>query len=62
MNKAIPEISAQTWQNYLDNNDTISNQRLRPENVSFWDVILSEEADFTRTSEGKRIAELIRDL
>ena len=62
MNKTIPNISPQTWQDYLDNNDTISNQRLRPENVSFWDAMLSEDADFTRTSEDKRIAELIRDL
>ena len=62
MNKTIPSISPQAWQDYLNNNDTVSNQRLRPENVSFWEAMLSEEADFTRTPEGKRIAELIRDL
>jgi len=55
-------ISSQAWQNYLNNRDTVSNERLRPDNVSFWDAILSEEADFTRTPEGKRVAELIRDL
>ena len=62
MNKTIPNISSQAWQDYLNNNDTISNQRLRPENVSFWDAMLTEEADFTRTQEGKRIAEIIRNL
>ena len=62
MNKTITSISPKAWQDYLNNNDTFSNQRLRPENVSFWDAMLSEEADFTRTPEGKRIAELIRDL
>jgi len=55
-------ISSQAWQNYLDNRETVSNERLRPDNVSFWDAMLSEEADFTRTPEGKRIAQLIRDL
>ena len=62
MNKTITSISPQAWQDYLSNNDTVTNQRLRPENVSFWDAMLSEEADFTRTPEGKRIVELIRDL
>ena len=61
MNTEI-HISSQTWQRYLDNHETVSNERLRPDNVSFWDAILSEEADFTQTPEGKRIAELIRDL
>ena len=49
-------ISSQAWQRYLDNHETISNERLRPDNVSFWDAILSEEADFTQAPEGKRIA------
>jgi len=61
MDTAI-NISSQVWQTYLNNNETISNERLRPDNVSFWDAILSEEADFTKTQEGKRIAELIKDL
>jgi len=61
MDKEI-NISSQTWQNYLNNRETVSNERLRPDNVSFWDAILSEEADFTKTSKGRRIAELIRDL
>ena len=61
MNAAI-NISLQAWQNYIKNNETISNERLRPDNISFWDAILSEEADFTKTHNGKKIAELIRNL
>ncbi|MCL2443208.1 MAG: hypothetical protein FWD13_07055 [Treponema sp.] len=61
MNTAI-NISSQAWQNYLDNQETVSNERLRPDNISFWDAILSEEADFTKTPMGKKIADLIRDL
>jgi len=61
MNKEIT-ISPQIWQNYLDNNETLSNERLRPDNMSFWDAILSDEADFTKTPEGKKIEELIRNL
>jgi hypothetical protein len=62
VNKTVSDISPQAWQEYFNNNDTISNERLRPDNVSFWDAMLSKEADFTRTPEGKRIAELIRDI
>jgi len=61
MNKEIA-ISPQIWQNYLNNYETVSNERLRPDNISFWDAILSEEADFTKTPEGKKIAELIGSL
>jgi len=61
MNLVI-KISPQAWQNYLDNKETVSNERLRPDNISFWDAILSEDADFTKTQNGKKIAELIRDL
>jgi hypothetical protein len=61
-NKTILEISPQAWQEYINNHDTISNERLRPANVSFWDAMLSEEADFSKTPEGKRIVELIRDI
>jgi len=56
------KTSSQIWQNYLDNHETFSNERYRPDDLSFWDVILSEEADFTKTTEGKKIADLIRDL
>ena len=55
-------ISPQAWQKYLDNYETVSNERLRSDGVSFLDAMLSEEADFSRTAEGKRIVELIRDL
>jgi hypothetical protein len=60
--KTISDISSETWQEYLKNHETVHNERLRPDNVSFWDVILSKEADFTRTLEGKHIADIIRDL
>jgi NAD+--asparagine ADP-ribosyltransferase len=61
-NKIIPDISSKIWQEYLKNHETVNNERLRPDNVTFWDAMLSKEADFTKTKEGKRIAELIRDL
>jgi hypothetical protein len=56
------DISPQAWQAYLDNHEIYSNDRLLPDDVDFWDAMLSEDADFTRTPEGKRIAELIKDL
>jgi NAD+--asparagine ADP-ribosyltransferase len=61
-NKTIPDISSKTWQEYHKNHETVHNERLRPDNVSFWDAMLSKEADFTKTPEGKHIADLIRDL
>jgi hypothetical protein len=60
--KSISSISSQTWQAYLESNETFSNKKLRTEGMSFLDAMLSKEADFTQTPKGKRIAKVIRDL
>ncbi|GHV70268.1 hypothetical protein AGMMS49928_17390 [Spirochaetia bacterium] len=55
-------ISPETYKNYLEDNDTFSNERIRPDGESFWDAMLSKEADFTQYPEGKQIVELIKAL
>jgi hypothetical protein len=55
-------LSQAAFKDYLENNDTFSNERIRPDGVSFWDAMLSEEADFTKTSSGKQIIEAIKAL
>jgi hypothetical protein len=62
VDKTIPDISSEIWQQYMHNHETFHNERLRPDNVSFWDAMLSKEADFTKTPEGKKIADLIKEL
>jgi len=56
------KLSQEAYKKYLDDQDTVTNERLRPAGVSFLDAMLSEEADFTKTSEGQKIVELIKAL
>ena len=55
-------ISQKAYDNYMADHDTFSNKRISPDGVSFWDAMLSEEADFTITREGKQILETIKAL
>ena len=55
-------LSHESYRDYLEHKDTFSNERIRPNEVSFWDAMLSEEADFTKTLAGKQIIETIKAL
>jgi hypothetical protein len=55
-------FSEEAYQKFLHKRQTISNRRIRPDNVSIWDVLASEEADFTRLPEGQEILEAFRQL
>ncbi|MDR2481143.1 MAG: hypothetical protein LBD07_02485 [Spirochaetaceae bacterium] len=55
-------LSQTAFKDYLENKDTFSNERIRPDGVSFWDAMLSKEADFTKTPAGKQIIETIKAL
>jgi hypothetical protein len=56
------KFSREAYKDYLENKDIFSNERIRPEDVSFLDAMLSEEANFTNTPEGKQIVEIIKAL
>jgi len=53
-------ISQEAYENYLQKRDNISNIRLRPENETFFDAIMS--VDMTATPEGREILDTIRKL
>ena len=53
-------ISQEAYEKYLNKDDTISNTRIRPENETFIDAIMS--ADMTTTPEGREILETIRKI
>jgi hypothetical protein len=53
-------FSEETYLVYLEQKARIVNERLRGENETFFDAMLSEEADLTKTPEGREILEAIR--
>jgi hypothetical protein len=52
-------FSEETYQTYVEQRKPIVNERLRGENETFFDALLSQEADFTKIPEGQEILKLI---
>jgi len=55
-------FSKETYQAYLEQKRLIINERFRGENETFFDAMLSEEADLSKTSEGREILDFIGGL
>ncbi|MDR2965596.1 MAG: hypothetical protein LBU88_07455 [Treponema sp.] len=55
-------FSADSYQVYVDKKGSVCNERLRGKDETFFDAMLSEEADISRLPEGNEIIELIRNL
>jgi len=55
-------FSEDTYRAYMNQKDSIYNERLRGKDETFFDAMLSNEADILRLPEGNEIIELIRDL
>ena len=53
-------IDQDAFDKYLAKTDTISNERIRPDNENFFDALLS--VDMKNDPDGKRIIESIRGL
>ena len=53
-------IDQKAFDEYLAKNDTINNERIRPDNENFFDAILT--IDMNKDADGKRIIETIRVL
>jgi hypothetical protein len=47
------------YETYLKHSDGITNGPLRDKNQSLWDAILSDDADFTKTPEGKAALDFV---
>jgi hypothetical protein len=54
------EISQRAYEKYLENHDTISNTRIRPDNQSFFDALMS--VDMATDPDGKKIVDIIKRL
>jgi len=54
------QIDQETFDEYQSRNDTISNERIRPDDENFFDALLS--VDMRNDPDGKRIIEAIRVL
>jgi len=53
-------ISQESYNEYLSKNDSISNERIRPDDQNFLDALMS--IDMNNDPDGKRIIEFIRAL
>jgi len=52
-------FSEETYRAYVERRIPIVNERLRGEDETFFDAMLSQEADLTQTPEGQEILKLI---
>jgi len=55
-------FSEETYQAFLRKKISIHNERLRGDNETIFDAVLSEEADFTKHPEGEQILNAIRNF
>ncbi|MCL2802280.1 MAG: hypothetical protein FWD28_11050 [Treponema sp.] len=55
-------FSEDSYRAYVEQKSSIYNERLRGKDETFFDAMLSDEADISRLPEGDKIIELIRDL
>jgi len=54
-------FSEESYLAYSKQKYDVTNERLRDEDVTFFDAMLSEEADLTKTPEGMEVLEFIRN-
>jgi len=55
-------FSEETYQAFVKEKNLIHNERLRGDDETIFDAVLSEEADFTKRPEGKEILDVIRSF
>jgi len=53
-------FSEKTYKAFLEKKNFVRNMRSRSKNKTIFDVVLSEEADFTKHPEGEDIVKVIR--
>jgi hypothetical protein len=53
-------LDQNSYNKYLENDDLISNDRIRPNNQNFFDALLS--IDMRNDPDGKRVIEIIKAL
>jgi len=56
------EFDEESYSRFLNNKKTIYNSRLRDDNETFFDAMLSKEADLRSTPEGEKIIKYIQSI
>jgi hypothetical protein len=54
-------FTEESYQEYLKTQSPLVNKKLRDENETIFDALLSEEADFTKSSDADEIITTIRE-
>jgi hypothetical protein len=55
-------FTEESYQAFLKTKKHIVNNRLRGDNVSFFEAMLSDEADFTKGKKGKELVRFLQDM
>jgi hypothetical protein len=55
-------FSEKSYKEFLSQKETIFNTRIRPNDESVWDALLSDQADFTKLPNGKEILATLNKL
>lgn len=55
------KFSQEAYEEFLRRKQIVNNTRIRPDDESIWDVMLSEQADFTKLDNGQQILEAIKE-
>jgi hypothetical protein len=55
-------LSDEDYEEYLKKRDYISNTRIRPDNMDFFDWLSSEDADMSKTPEGQQLIAALQSI
>jgi hypothetical protein len=55
-------VSDEDYKEYLKKRDSISNTRMRPDTMGFFDWLSSEDADMSKTPEGRQLIAALQSI
>jgi hypothetical protein len=55
-------LTDEDYREYMEKKDHVSNTRIRPDNMSFFDWLSSEDARLSKTPEGRRLMAALQSI
>jgi hypothetical protein len=55
-------LTDEDYKEYLNKKDHISNTRMRPDTIDFFDWLSSEDADMSKTPEGRQLIAALQSV
>jgi hypothetical protein len=55
-------LTDKDYEDYLKKKDYIGNTRIRPDNMDFFEWLLSEDADMSKTPEGRQLIAALQSI